>query len=93
MKKTNKAKWEETNFVLPKGEYNEVKKFIVGKAKDYKVYINPKIIAKSKLHQYDYETCPSFPMYFLLIIITIGSKRSLEGRTNLKFGMLHKKGT
>lgn len=56
--------WQEPNFILPKTNYQNIKDFIIKRSKDYEIFINPRIISKSKLQQFDYEICSSFPLYF-----------------------------
>ncbi len=53
--------WMQWNFVLPRLPYPELKKHLISVAAEYRTFINPRILAHSALHQYQYERCPSFP--------------------------------
>lgn len=53
--------WSEPRLDVSNMQYKEAKDLIASKAKEYQIYINPKILGTSTLHQYAYETCPSFP--------------------------------
>ena len=60
--------WSDPKLKVKKMNYKEIKELLINKAKNYEVFINPRILGISTLHQYAYEFCPSFPRYKYIIL-------------------------
>ncbi len=57
------GEWRQDGFALPKLPYPALKAHVAALAEAYQVYVNPQIVKRSALKQFDFEYCPSFPRY------------------------------